>query len=125
MTRLKNLVLTVVFGGVAASCAQARVVTPDQPPRPIIGTQIVPIYPTVSRTLGEQGTSRLQLGIDTDRNITDCRIIKSAGEHLDAAACAFVKNHWRYQPATHNGMPIASSDSTALVWDLNGVTLRP
>jgi hypothetical protein len=36
-----------------------------------------------------------------------------------------VAHHWRYQPATHNGIPIASSDRTEVVWNLNGVTLRP
>ena len=134
MTRSRNLALTlakviavaaVVFGGITVSSAQTRAVTTDQPPRPIVGTQIVPIYPTISRTLGEQGTSQLQLGIGTDGHITDCRIIKSSGaDRLDAAACEFVANHWRYKPATHNGRPIASSDGTEIVWNLQGVTKK-
>ena|ERR1700722_11080340 len=134
MTRSRNLALTlakviavaaVVFGGIAVSSAQTWAATPDQPPRPIIGTQIVPIYPSISFRLGEQGTSQLQLGIGTDGHITNCRIIKSSGaDRLDAAACEFVANHWRYQPATHNGVPIASSDRTEIVWDLHGVSKK-
>lgn len=136
MTRLRNLALTlakliavaaVVFGGIAVSSAQTWAAIPDQPPRPIIGTQIVPIYPSISRRRGEQGTSGLQLSISADGHITDCQIIKSSGaERLDNAACEYVKGHWRYQPATHNGIPVASSDRTSIVWDLHGVSVtRP
>jgi TonB family protein len=127
---IRNLVATVVavatalVGCTTARNAQTQPATADQPPRPIVGTQVLPIYPTISRTLGEQGTSQLQLGIGTDGRITDCRITKSAGERLDAAACAIVAHHWRYQPATHNGIPIASSDSTEIIWNLNGVSKK-
>ena len=131
MPGIRNLVATGVavatalVGCTTARSAQTQRATADQPPRPIVDTQILPIYPTISRTLGEQGTSQLQLGIGTDGRITDCRIIKSSGaDRLDAAACEFVANHWRYQPATHNGVPIASSDRTEIIWDLRGVSKK-
>ena len=86
----------------------------------------MPPYPTISRTLGEQGTSQLQLAISADGAITECRITKSSGaERLDAAACEYLHGHWRYQPATQNGKPIPSTVSEGIVWDLvHGVTLR-
>ena len=85
----------------------------------------MPPYPTISRRLGEQGTSELQLAIGKNGFITDCQITKSSGaDRLDAAACDYVKLHWRYQPATHNGVPIASGDSTDIVWNLHGVNKK-
>jgi protein TonB len=88
-------------------------------------TQTMPPYPTISRRLGEQGTSQLQLTICMDGSVTDCRVFKTSGaERLDAAACDYVKGHWRSQPATHNGIPIASSDSTEIVWNLHNVSKK-
>ena len=134
MTGIRNLVTTVAaviaiatafFADAIASNAQMRPATADQRPRPIMGTQTMPLYPYISRRLGEQGTSQLQLAIGTNGSVTDCQITKSSGaDRLDAAACDYVKGHWRYQPATHNGIPIASRDSTEIVWNLHNVSKK-
>ena len=95
-----------------------------QPVRPIMSTWTMPPYPTVSRTKGEQGTSELLLDIDTNGSITECRIIGSSTYRLDLAACEYVKDHWKYQPATQNGKPTASTDKVGIVWGPDGRVTR-
>jgi TonB family protein len=117
LSGILRVIAALFLGATAASNAQAQRATPDLPVRPIMSTRTMPPYPTISQRLGEQGTSQLRLSINANGYITNCQITKSSGaERLDAVACGYVARHWRYQPATHNGKPIASSDGATLVW---------
>ena len=107
---------------------------PKQPPAPpkaaapsaaptelkaIQRTHTLPPYPTISQRLGEQGTSQLQVAITTEGSVSDCKITKSSGsERLDNAACEYVKGHWKWQPPTQEGKPVAVSTSVDVVWNL-------
>lgn len=95
---------------------------PPPPPtdlRPIMRTHTLPPYPTISQRLGEQGTTTMEVAIAIEGNVTDCKVTKSSGsERLDQAACEFVKAHWRWQPPTQEGKPVAVNTSVAVKWDL-------
>jgi protein TonB len=85
----------------------------------IARTHSLPPYPTISQRLGEQGTSQLQVAINTEGTVTDCKIAKSSGsERLDTAACEYVKGHWRWQPPTQEGKPVAANTMVDVVWNL-------
>lgn len=87
--------------------------------KPIARTHTLPPYPTISQRLGEQGTSQLQVNISTEGGVTDCKIAKSSGsERLDNAACEYVKGHWKWQPPTQEGKPVAATTMVDVVWNL-------
>lgn len=85
----------------------------------ITRTHTLPPYPTISQRLGEQGTSQLQVAIDTSGSVTDCKISKSSGsQRLDDAACDYVKGHWKWQPPTQEGKPVSANTMVDVVWNL-------
>jgi periplasmic protein TonB len=87
--------------------------------KPIQRTHSLPPYPTISQRLGEQGTSQLQVAINTEGAVSDCKVAKSSGsQRLDAAACEYVKGHWKWQPPTQEGKPVAASTMVDVVWNL-------
>jgi TonB family protein len=73
-------------------------------------------YPVLSALLGEMGRARVGFEITSGGNVSNAVIEKSSGfPALDAAALESVKS-WRYNPARHNGRPIASHFSANIVW---------
>lgn len=112
---------------------QAPVARPAPPPAPpkaapvaaptelhaIARTHTIPPYPTISQRLGEQGTSLLEVNINTEGNVTACKIAKSSGsERLDSAACDYVKQRWRWQPPTREGKAVEAATRVSVVWNL-------
>jgi protein TonB len=86
---------------------------------PIARTHTIPPYPTISQRLGEQGTSVLQVAISAAGSVTECKVAKSSGsERLDAAACTYVQEHWKWQPPTQEGKPVAANTDVNVVWNL-------
>lgn len=95
------------------------VFNPDQGPRAIGATHTTPPYPSVEARLGRQGTVTLLLAIDASGAVTDAQVVSSSGsDGLDQAAIAWVKTHWRYQPATHDGVAVAATTKAAIRFDL-------
>jgi protein TonB len=85
----------------------------------IARTHTQPPYPPISLRLGEQGTSGLQVSINTEGTVTDCKIVKSSGsDRLDNAACEYIKAHWRWQPPTQEGKNVSAVTQINLVWNL-------
>jgi protein TonB len=99
-----------------------RAAAPPPPPtelKPITRTHTLPPYPTISQRLGEQGTTVLKVTIGTDGSVTECSVEKSSGsQHLDQPACDYVKGHWKWQPPTSNGQPVAATTLVSVVWNL-------
>jgi protein TonB len=89
------------------------------PARGIAWTHTIPAYPPTAARLNEQGSVRLMLHIDEQGNVVDASVIGSSGfEALDAAAVAWVKEHWRYQPATRDGAPVPASTEAIVTFQL-------
>lgn len=62
-----------------------------------------PIYPEMSRRLGEEGTVELAIGVLHDGSVHDLKIGRSSGyPRLDAAALAAART-WRFNPRTGGG----------------------
>ena len=102
--------------------AAPKVTTAVAPPtelKPVTRTHTLPPYPTISQRLGEQGTSQMQVAINTEGTVTDCKIVKSSGsDRLDAAACEYIKGHWRWNPPTQEGKPVSANTDVSVVWNL-------
>ena len=85
----------------------------------ITSTHTTPPYPSNDARLGRQGTVTLGLSIDASGLVTDAQVLASSGsDTLDEAAIAWVKSHWRYQPATHDGVAVATTTKAAIRFDL-------
>jgi protein TonB len=83
------------------------------------GTHTIPAFPPLDRRLGHEGTVQLTISIDAGGNVIGASIDRSSGyDSLDAAAIAWVKDHWRYRPAMRNGVAIASSTQASVVFQL-------
>jgi protein TonB len=89
------------------------------PARGITATHTIPAYPPIAARLNEQGSVRLMLHIDEQGYVVDAMVIGSSGfQALDAAAVVWVKEHWRYQPATRDGMPVPASTEAIVTFRL-------
>jgi len=87
--------------------------------RSVMGTHTIPPYPDLARRLGESGAVRLQITLDDAGAIRAVVVARSSGsERLDQAAADWVRANWRYEPATRNGQPVASSLLAEVVFDL-------
>jgi protein TonB len=111
--------ITVVKQAPPPPVVVARAAPPPTELHAIARTHTLPPYPTISQRLGEQGTSLLEVSINPEGNVTECKIAKSSGsERLDNAACDFVKARWRWQPPTTEGKPTAATTRVSVVWNL-------
>jgi len=95
---------------------------PPPPPtelKPITRTHTSPPYPPISQRLGEQGTTVMEVSIDTGGSLSACTVTKSSGsERLDSAACDWIKSHWKWQPPTQLGKPVTAKTLVSFKWDL-------
>ena len=65
-----------------------------------------PVYPALSKRLGEEGVVLVSLLILADGQVTEVALARTSGyPRLDAAALAAVR-HWHYRPARRGGVAI-------------------
>lgn len=77
-----------------------------------------PVYPPMSKRLGEQGQAIHSVLIGTDGLPQSARLIKSSGfDRLDQAAYNAVMS-WRYVPGKRNGLATAMSYNAPITWVL-------
>jgi protein TonB len=112
-------VTTVAKPPPAPPPAPPRPTITNDPLRPVMRTHTQPPYPPISVRLGEQGTSLVQVTINTEGHVTECAVNKSSGsERLDNAACDWIKARWRWQPPTLNGTPHEAKTLVSVTWNL-------
>ena len=92
--------IALVFLGLIFGCAQNL-------PAPKAEVQCRPVYPSESKSLGEQGNVLVTFRIEISGEATNIRVKKSSGHaRLDQAAIDFVRCS-RFIPAKRNGVPMA------------------
>jgi len=65
-----------------------------------------PVYPAMSRRLGEAGRVVIHALIGADGRVHEARIQRSSGfARLDQVALETARDRWRYVPGTRNGVP--------------------
>jgi protein TonB len=78
-----------------------------------------PVYPAMSRRLGEEGVVMLMIYVLPDGRVGDVRVHKSSGfARLDAAAVEAARNKWRFRPATQGGAGVAAWGSYTVRFQL-------
>jgi TonB family protein len=89
------------------------------PLKPIMSTHTIPPYPEVSVMTSEQGTTLLEVGINTEGVVDDIQIVKSSGSlRLDEAARDHVKATWRWEPMQQDCQPRRVRTRVSIAWDL-------
>ncbi len=95
---------------------------PPVPPAPaeaITATHTKPPYPPLSQRLGEHGVTLLNVSIDENGRCTDATVVTSSGsKRLDEAAIDYVKQRYRWKPATRDGKPVSTTQPLRIVWSL-------
>jgi protein TonB len=90
------------------------------PLRPLSATHTIPPYPSIAIRLAHEGTAQLRITVDELGNAATAEIARSSGhEELDAAAIAWVKAHWRYQPAMKDGHAVAANTTANVTFRLD------
>jgi len=119
--------------------APTGVVTPPLPPAPVAaapaappGPPVVqlpssdadylqnptPVYPPISRRMGEQGKVTYKVWIGVDGKAQRAELVSSSGfSRLDKAAYDAVMS-WRYVPGKRNGVPEAMPFNVPINWTL-------
>jgi len=102
--------------------APPRPAPPAIPPaqaEPIQATHTTPPYPPLSQRLGEHGVTLLNVSIDENGRCTDATVVGSSGsKRLDEAAIDYVKQRYRWKPATRDGKPVPTTQPLRIVWSL-------
>lgn len=98
--------------GLVSPSPQASVPSVSGDREPVIDASFrgnpLPIYPSLSRRLGEQGTVTLQVLITAEGRAAEIRIEKSSGSaRLDQAAVAAIRE-WRFVPALRGGKAVSA-----------------
>ena len=88
-----------------------RFVTPE--------ARVKPPYPQQKLRLEEEAVLRLRLLIDERGRVTSVEPVGRADPVFLSAARRHLIAHWRYQPATEDGRPIASSTVITLRFQLD------
>jgi protein TonB len=89
--------------------------------RGIGSTHSTPDYPLMAVRLNQTGNVMLRLSIDEQGAVVAAAVEKSSGyDALDNAAVAWVIAHWRYEPATKDGKPFATTTDALVTFRLTG-----
>jgi protein TonB len=88
-----------------------RFATPD--------SLLKPPYPQQKLRLEQEAVLRLRLSIDERGRVTAVEPVGRADPVFLAAARRHLLAHWRYQPASEDGRPMASSTVITLRFQLN------
>jgi len=75
-------------------------------------------YPSVSRSMREQGTVMFRVAIAADGTVADCTITASSGfRRLDQQSCALVRARARYHPPRDAaGNPVPVREDASVSW---------
>jgi periplasmic protein TonB len=99
--------------GTAAAGPATQVVKPDQPARPVGGTEAFfewlqqnQKYPALARQKKVQGRVMMEFVVQKDGSLTDVKPVKRLGSGLDEEASRLIKAAPKWQPATYQGQPM-------------------
>src|SRR5262245_14731068 len=85
-----------------------------------LGGNVAPEYSLAARRAGEEGLVVIHAQVLADGSVADASVGESSGyERLDDAALAAVRS-WRFQPALHDGEPVAQSVDVPIRFRLRG-----
>jgi protein TonB len=90
----------------------------------INSTHTTPPYPPDAKKNGQEGTVLLHIMISAQGEVTGATVSQSSGvAELDQTAVDWVIKHWKYKPATDNGVAVASASDARVVFSLKNASL--
>jgi protein TonB len=90
----------------------------------INSTHTTPPYPPNAKKNGQEGAVLLHIMISAQGDVTSATVSRSSGvAELDQTAVAWVTSHWKYKPATDNGVAVASVSDARVVFSLKNASL--
>ena len=90
------------------------------PVRSVTATHTIPPYPPLAIRLGYSGSVQLRIDVDDRGNVVGAGVQTSSGHSdLDAVAVAWVKAHWRYEPAMQDGHAVDAHTTAVVTFRLN------
>ncbi len=78
--------------------------------------RVPPVWPSIAREAGVDGTVKVQFLVDTNGVVSNARVVKSI-PMLDAAALECVRQ-WRFKPAFSGGRPVSVWVGAPVLFDL-------
>ncbi|WP_375438158.1 energy transducer TonB [uncultured Hymenobacter sp.] len=91
----------------------ATIITPDQPARPVGGTEVFfewiqknQQYPALARQRKIEGRVMVEFVIQKDGSLTDAKVVKPLGSGLDQEALRLIKTAPKWTPASYQGQPL-------------------
>ncbi|MDF7813183.1 TonB family protein [Hymenobacter sp. YC55] len=91
----------------------ATIITPDQPARPVGGTEAFfewiqknQQYPALARQRKVEGKVMVEFVIQKDGSLTDAKVVKPLGSGLDQEALRLIKIAPKWTPASYQGQPL-------------------
>lgn len=112
-------------GAAASDGSTTQLVTPDQPARPVGGTdaffewiQQNQKYPALARQRKIDGRVMMEFIVQKDGSLTDIKPIKKLGSGLDEEAIRLLKAAPKWQPATYKGQPMKQKMVLPVVFTL-------
>lgn len=119
---------TAAAPGAAAETAGAsgpQLVKPDQPARPVGGTdaffawiQQNQRYPALARQRKVQGRVMMEFMVEKDGSLTEIKPVKRLGSGLDEEAIRLLKSAPKWQPATYQGQPMKQKMVLPVIFQL-------
>lgn len=93
---------------------------PTLPVRALADTHTIPPYPPLALRLAHEGTVRLRIAVDEQGIVLSADVLQSSGhDELDTAGVAWVKSHWRYQPAMQDGHAVSGATNAIVTFRLD------
>ncbi|UYZ62956.1 energy transducer TonB [Hymenobacter weizhouensis] len=112
-------------GGAAAASGGPQVVKPDQPARPVGGTdaffawiQQNQRYPALARQRKIQGRVMMEFMVEKDGTLTDIKPVKRLGSGLDEEAIRLLKSAPKWQPAMYQGQAMKQKMVLPVIFQL-------
>jgi protein TonB len=90
----------------------------------INSTHTTPPYPPNARRNGQEGAVVLHIMISAQGDVTSATVSRTSGvPELDQTAVNWVIGHWKYRPATDNGVAVVSASDARVVFSLKNASL--
>jgi protein TonB len=87
-------------------------------------THTTPPYPPSAKKNGQEGVVLLHIMVSAQGDVTGATVSRSSGvPELDQTAVDWVIKHWKYKPATNNGVAVASASDARVVFSLKNASL--
>ncbi|MGE0142930.1 MAG: TonB family protein [Planctomycetota bacterium] len=96
-------------GGSDPTAAKSKAGGETRAPRPLTERNLAPRYPGLARRRHLEGVAVVEMLVDAEGEVCDCRLLASSGHDLLDQCALRQLRLWRFDPALENGTPVPSA----------------